>query len=194
MRRQTATADEDLVGPVRCFRIDPATLPVRYSAPIGKGARRVEAVIVLDREQAIVRRPSLGGVPLTFRLPVKTFEGVAVAMTPIGEDGDIEVMVELRHRDPALSVPLAVAEDPGEISADWQAWGRTLGLPLLIVGLDGTVEKPVDRIGPLLRHEPKPRRRHSFFAGRRPRFLTRRKTGLQGSIEILSAREIIARD
>jgi hypothetical protein len=41
---------------------------------------------------------------------------------------------------------------------------------------------------------PKPRRRHSFFADRRPRFLTRRKTGRAGTPDILTAREITAPD
>jgi hypothetical protein len=41
---------------------------------------------------------------------------------------------------------------------------------------------------------PQPRRRHSFFADRRPRFLVRRKNGRPGRLERLSAHEIIARD
>src|SRR5690606_5667020 len=98
-------------------------------AAIGTGARRVEAVIVLDRQEAILKRPSLAGTPATFRLPIKNFEGVAVRIVPIGHDGDIEVTVELMHRDPALSLPLIVADDPADVAADWQAWGRVLGLP-----------------------------------------------------------------
>jgi hypothetical protein len=98
------------------------------------------------------------------------------------------------HRDPALSLPLMIADDPADVAADWQAWGRTLGLPLLVVGQDGTVASPVEQIGAVIQQPPKPRRRHSFFADRRPRFLTRRKTGRPGALEILTAREIIARD
>jgi hypothetical protein len=169
-------------------------LPVRYSAGIGTGARRVAAVIVLDRQEAILKRLSPSGAPATFCLPIKSFDGVAVRIVPAGNDGDIEVTVELLHRDPALCVPLIVADDPGDVAADWQSWGRVLGLPLLLVLPDGSIEKPVDHIGAIRKLPSRPRRRHSFFASRRPRFLTRRKTGLKrGEIEILDAREIIAR-
>jgi hypothetical protein len=170
-------------------------LPARYSAGIGTGTRRVDAVIVLDRQEAILKRPSPSGAPATFRLPIKSFEGVAVRIAPVGNDGDIEVTVELRHRDPALSLPLIVADDPSDVAADWQSWGRVLGLPLLLVLPDGTVEKPVDHMGAIRKLPSRPRRRHSFFADRRPRFLARRKTGLKrGEIEIIARHEIIARD
>jgi hypothetical protein len=183
-------------GSSRAFRLDPFTLPVRYSATLGggAGARRAEATIFLDRDEAIVKRTSPAGVALTYRVPVKTFDGVAVRMTPVGQAGDIEVTVELMHRDPALSLPLMIADDPADVAADWQAWGRTLGMPLLVVGQDGTVAAPVEQIGAVTLQPAKQRRRHSFFAGRRPRFLTRRKPGRSVAIEILHAREITAWD
>jgi hypothetical protein len=181
-------------GSSRAFRLDPFTLPVRYAATLGGGARRTEATILLDRDQAVVQRLSPAGAPLTFRISVKTFDGVAVRMTPVGHDGAIEVTVELMHRDPALSLPLMIADDPADVAADWQAWGRTLGLPLLVVGQDGTVAAPIERLGGVTLQPPKPRRRHSFFADRRPRFLARRKTGRAGVAEILAGREITAPD
>jgi hypothetical protein len=183
-------------GSSRAFRLDPLTQPVRYSATLGGGAdaRRTEATIFLDRDEAIVKRLSSTGVTLTYRVPVKTFDGVAVRMTPVGQTGDIEVTVELKHRDPALSLPLMIADDPADVAADWQAWGRTLGVPLLVVGQDGTVAAPVEQIGAVTLQPAKPRRRHSFFADRRPRFLTRRKPGRSVTIEVLHAREITAWD
>jgi len=181
-------------GSSRAFRLDPFTLPVRYAATLGSGARRAEATILLDRDEAVVRRTSPAGAPLTFRISVKTFDGVAVRMMPVGHDGALEVTVELMHRDPALSLPLMIADDPADVAADWQAWGRTLRLPLLVIGQDGTVSAPVEQLGGVTLRPPKPRRRHSFFADRRPRFLTRRKTGRAGTPEIVTAREIIARD
>ena len=194
MRRQTAVAGGASAGSSRAFRLDPFTLPVRYAATLGGGARRTEATILLDRDQAVVQRLSPAGAPLTFRISVKTFDGVAVRMTPVGHDGALEVTVELMHRDPALSLPLMIADDPADVAADWQAWGRTLGLPLLVVGQDGTVAAPIERLGGVTLQPPKPRRRHSFFADRRPRFLTRRKTGRAGVPEILAGREITAPD
>jgi hypothetical protein len=109
-----------------------------------------------------------------------------------GQSGGLIVVVELMHRDPALSLPLVVADEPEDVAADWQAWGRALNLPLLVVTEDGTVKAPVDRIGALVVYESKPRRRYSFFADRRPRFLVRRKPGRAGPMERVTGREIIA--
>ena len=107
----------------------------------------------------------------------------------------MRAFVELLHRDPALTLPLVVADEPEDIAADWQAWGRALNLPLLVIGQDGSVSAAArpDRRRRRLRR-PKPRRRHSFFAGRRPRFLTRRKTGRGRPTERFEGREIIARN
>lgn len=194
MRHQTAVAGETSVGSGRSFRLDPRNLPVRYSTTLGSTATRAKATIILDHEQAIVQQLSPMGTPLTVRIPYKIFEGVAVRMKPIGQSGDIEVFVELMHRDPALSLPLMIAKDPAEVAADWHAWGQILGLPLLLVEQDGTIVMPADRTNPTILQAPKPRRRHSFFAKRRPRFLTRRKTGRADKLEFLDGHEIIARN
>jgi Family of unknown function (DUF6101) len=194
LSRQAAMAGGPSAGSSRTFRLDPFILPVRYSATLGRGVHAVEATILLDCEQAIVKRPSRVGAPMTFRLPLNSFDGVAVRMTALDNDGNIEVVVELMHRDPGLCLPLIIANEPEDVAADWQAWSRTLNLPLLVVGQDGTVTAPVDRIGGISFAPTKPRRRYSFFAARRPRFLTRRKTGRPSSIEVLAGREIIARD
>lgn len=181
-------------GSGRVFRLDPETLPLRYSAILGGDTRRVEATIFLDRENAVIRRPSPAGLPMTLRVPIRIFDGVAVRMTPVGCDGDIEVVVELRHSDPALCLPLAISDDPADVAADWQAWGQALGLQLLLVRQDGTIAATDADSGTVVAQSPKPRRRHSFFANRRPRFLTRRKPGYPGPFKRLAGREIIARD
>ena len=96
-----------------------------------------------------------------------------------------------------MSLPLVVVEDLGDgedVAADWQAWGRALGLPLLIVDGDGTVRAPLDQLGPLVVGQASSRRAPSALKGRRPRFLKRRKTGFYKEIETLYGREIIARD
>jgi Family of unknown function (DUF6101) len=175
-------------------RLDPAALPLRYTAKFDEGGRQREATIYLDRDQAIIKTRSSIGAPLTVCLPVTGFDGVAVRMSPIGEAGNIEVVVELRHRDQALSLPLVVADDPADIADDWQAWGKVLDLPLLIVDQEGNVIVAEGRASALALLPPQPRRRHAFFADRRPRFLARRKSGQQGRRERLSGQEIIARD
>lgn len=176
-------------GSSRVFRLDPFTLPVRHSGSSG-GAR--ETAFVLDRERAIVKRSMRTGQAVTVAIPVHAYDGVAVRMVPVGRAGQIRVIVELRHRDPALTLPLIIADEPEDVAADWQAWGRTLNLPLLLIEQDGTVKTPLGRLGAMTIARAKPRRRHSFFAGRRPRFLTRRKAGRAGPPECVAGREIIA--
>ncbi len=123
-------------GSSRAFRLDPSNLPLRYSAVLGGAA---QAAIMLDREHAIVRRQGRTGVPITLDLPLTSYEGVAVRMEPVDNAGAIRVFVELRHSDPGLTLPLIMADEPEEVAADWQAWGRALNLPLLVVGQDGSV-------------------------------------------------------
>lgn len=181
-------------GSSRWFRLDPTALPLRYIGRFDEGGRRREATVYLDCGQAIIRCHASIGAPLTVRLPVSAFEGVAVRMAPVGDAGEIEVMVELRHRDPALCLPLLVVDDPAEVADDWKAWGEILGLPLLLVDQEGSVIVVDGQSSTLATLPPRPRRRHSFFAERRPRFLTRRKRGLPGKPQRLSGHEIIARD
>jgi len=193
LRQQAVISDRASSGPGRFFRLDPFDFPIHTATVLGEGARQVHATLHLDRDEVVIRRPTPSGLPVTVRVPVSAYEGVAVRMVPIGHDGDIEVRVELRHNDPAISIPLIVAEDPEDVAADWQVWARVLGLPMLVIEQNGTATEVSDRMGALDLLPVKPRRRHSFFAGRRPRFLTRRKTGRGIVLERITAREIIAR-
>ena len=176
------------VGSGRAYRLDPHTLPARGFAPVGDEAG---AAFVIERERAIVRRASSGDA---VSVPVADYRGVAVRMESTGDDGEVRAFVELLHDDASLTLRLAVTDDPYEISADWQAWARALNLPLLVVGQDGSIGGPLAGMGGILAARPLPRRRHSFFADRRPRFLTRRKAGRAGEPARIAGREIIARD
>ncbi|BCP52525.1 hypothetical protein K32_11420 [Kaistia sp. 32K] len=178
------------------LRLDPFALPVRYEATLAGPASATTPAVYLDREQAIIKR-RLGGIPTTLSTPVSAFRGVAVRMSGDPETGAVRTIVELMHRDPAMSLPLVVVEDLGngeDVAADWQAWGRALGLPLLIVDGDGTVRAPLEQLGSLVVGDPKARRAPASITRRRPRFLKRRKTGFYNEVETLSGREIIARD
>ncbi|HMN86814.1 MAG TPA: DUF6101 family protein [Bauldia sp.] len=172
------------------FRLDPFALPVRHAAPIGGS----EPAFILDRDRAVVRRALPHSGPVTLAVPVSAYAGVAVRIVPEGDEGAIRVHVELLHDDPGLTLPLLVAEEPEEAAADWQAWGRALNLPLLVVEQDGTIRAPLSRLGQLTVGTPGPRRLRRFLSGRRPRFLRRRKIGRSGPITVVSGREIIARN
>ncbi len=193
MRRHAHTGDivageYAATGPV--WRLDPFALPVRYSAVLA--GRASEAAIILDRDHSIVSR-MVAGVEITSRIEIGSYDGVAVRFEVGPGDEEVRVVVELRHSDPTLTLPLAIAADPAEIAADWQAFARRLGLPMLLVRADGRVEEPVRRTGALTVADPKPRRRHAFFADRRPRFLVRRKVGMRRPADHIHGRELIAR-
>ncbi len=171
-------------GSGRAFRLDPFALPVRSAG---------QSPFTIERDRVVLVRHGRGGQPaVTVSVPVKSYSGVAVRMAATDTAGGLEVVVELLHEDPQLTLPLIVADEPEDIAADWQAWGHALNLPLLVIEQDGTVKAPLEQIGSLILGAPRPRRRHSFFAGRRPRFLARRKPGRFEAIEVISGREIIA--
>ncbi len=178
------------VGSSRHIRLDPYTLPARgFPAP----GEVTAGTFVLERDRALVSLPAAAGRARTVAVPLAAYRGVAVRMEAIGDNGDVRAFVELLHIDPTLTLRLAMSDTPEELAGDWQAWGRTLDLPLLIVGQDGSVSAPLLDRGVTIA-PPKPRRRYSYFAKRRPRFLTRRKTGRPELMERISGREIIARN
>ncbi len=174
------------------IRLDPFSLPARYTARLAGAQAADEASIYLDRKMAIVKR-RLSGLPLTVCMPVNAFRGVAVRSTSTNDGMDISVSVELLHNDPALSLPLVVTDSYEDVVADWQAWSRTLGLPLLLVEADGSLAEPVPRLG-RLRFDGVVTRRRSAMTGRRPRFMGRRKPGRSSDEpDRYGEREIIAR-
>lgn len=181
---------------IRDLRLDPKSLPVRFSAPVEGPSRRAIASVLLDRDRVVMKRP-LAGIDATVTCPLAAFRGVAVRMTVDPETDNIRTVVELMHRDPAMSIPLVSREDLGDaedIAADWQAWGQALGLPLLIVEGDGTVREALSKVGSVVVGDVKARRTVASLTKRRPRMLKRRKTGRNTEAVRLEGREIIARD
>jgi hypothetical protein len=168
-------------GSGRAYRLDPATLPARGSRLGGAAS----ATFVIDVEHAVVRHEGLG-----HEVPLAAYRGVAVRMDPIGSDGAVRGFVELLHADPELSVTLTISDDPAVVSNDWQAWGRALDLPLLVIGQDGSIGEPLRDVGGVQIAVAKPRRRHSYFAKRRPRFLVRRKPGHLDAVRVVIGDEI----
>jgi hypothetical protein len=178
-------------GLIPGYRIDPHTLPARNFPVSGVAG----PAFVLDRDRAVVRvTASAGAAMLT--VPVAAYRGVAVRMESTGGNGEVRAFIELLHAEPGLTLTLAVTDEPYDIEDDWRAWGAALKLPLLIVGQDGSVAAPLAGPYPSIAvASTKPRRRHSYFASRRPRFLARRKVGhLTPAPVQVEGREIIARD
>lgn len=204
MRRQATTTTFDRSEVFGRFsnavRLDPYSLPQRFRYDTGidprSGRPMGEAAVYLERTMAQVCRRLPSGIPMAMNLPMAAFEGVAVRIVTGDGEGHERVVVELLHRDPQLSLPLSVAADLAEIAADWQAWSRVLGLPMLLVEADGTWRPIEPRLGTIAVARPKPRRRRSVLGKRRPRFLTRRKVGVidEAAIVIHRGTELFGRD
>ena len=171
--------------PSHGYRLDPEILRAQ-STLRGSGARpftidlgRGTVVFADDRSRPV---------------PFGAYRGISIRMERLAEPGRTRVWMEVLHPDPDCTVALTVADDSDAVVADWQEWGRLLGLPLLVVAADGSVSAPLTTLGPLLVYPPKMRRRPLHFARRRPRFLVRRKVGHTLPVRRIAGRELIARD
>ncbi|HEX4040308.1 MAG TPA: DUF6101 family protein [Xanthobacteraceae bacterium] len=181
-------------------RLDPFSLPVRFTA-IDAAADGHQRVVDLHRERVVVRR-AVRGMRMALNMPVASFRGVAIRLcnengTPCGEAQPASVAVVLEHADPALSLSLFSSPQSDDIVAEWQSWGRVLGLPLLVAESDGTLREPFARMGGLRLQAPTWRRRRRTAIARRrpPRLLCRRPGAPQSAPSVhRDEREIVARD
>jgi hypothetical protein len=171
-------------GPSRVDRLGPQSFPAR---PI-VGRAGVEVTFDLERA-AVTFTTTTAPARL---VPLAAYRGVAVRMEPGREPGQVRVEVDLLHFDSDLTVRLAAANDPESIAADWQEWGRRLGMPLLVIAADGSVSAPLATLGGLVTSPAKARRRPAHFRTRRPRFLVRRRVGNPSQMRAVAGREIIA--
>lgn len=173
------------------LRLDPKRFPQQLTFSLR--GEETEASVTLDERGAVLRKilPS-SGLPLSIALPARAFKGVAARAIDHG-NGDVTVTLELHHDDPDLCIPLLVAHDLCDIAADWRGWAETYRIPMLMVEADGVAHPLEEHLGEVHTRPARPRRRHSYFADRRPRFLVRRTTGKFGIQMKIDGREIIAR-
>ncbi len=171
-------------GAGRKMRLDP--YQVSHQLEVGSTSFK------LNRNGAVVRKTMGCGLPLSMAVPAKAFKGIA-ARAVEDEKGELTVSLELLHHDPELCIPLLHAHDMDDISADWHSWSRLLRLPMLIVDLEGDASPTQQMLGNLMVEDPVERRKRITTLKRRPNFLRRRKPGVVGEIEKLTAAEIIAR-
>ncbi|MBB5538631.1 hypothetical protein JNB71_11535 [Rhizobium herbae] len=174
------------------LRLDPKRFPQQASYSLHGQSSNV--TISLDERGAVLRKvlPS-SGLPLSIALPARAFKGVAARAIDHG-DGEVTVTLELHHDDPDLCIPLLVAHDLSDIAADWRAWSEAYRTPMLMVEADGVARPLEEHLGEVRTREIKPRRRHSLFNDRRPRFLMRRSSRSLGVNMKIDGREIIARN
>jgi len=177
------------------LRLDPFSLPVRFEAADEAADQRTR-IVDLHRERVVLRR-SVRGIRMALNMPVASYRGVAIRLT--GESGNLptSIAVVLEHRDPALSLLLFASSERDDIVAEWQSWGRVLGLPLLVAEGDGSLREPFARLGSLRIEAPTwRRRRRTAIARRRPSRLLRRRPGKLPAVPLVhrDEREIIARN
>ena len=101
----------------------------------------------------------------------------AIALRFRCRDGEAEsfaIDVADAYGDTLLSLGAFSDED---VVAAWRRAGAASGLPLLIGRQDGSFTVVSPQIGRVQLGQIRIRRRHGLLNGRRPRFLTRRKTG-----------------
>lgn len=159
------------------------TLLVQRDWRADGGARRIR----VTRSDILISR-RFSGVDMMIAVPVPAYRGVALDVVE-GLDGAPCYRLSLAHRDNDLDVILTETDDSGDAAADWKFWAAWLGLPRLAVE-DGELA-PVDAAtGPLAGSQ---RRNNAAVRQRRPRFLTRRRTGDAGRMADVFAgeREIV---
>jgi hypothetical protein len=134
---------------------------------------------------------------MALNLPLTAFRGVAIRLIGKADEPPTAIAVVLEHGDPALSLPLFSSSASEDIVAEWQSWGRVLGLPLLVAEHDGSLREPFARLGAVRIEAPTwRRRRRSAIARRRPTIFLRRRAGVPPETPTLhrGEREIIARN
>ena len=176
----------------RNMRLDPFRLPqvVTYATRDDFG----DVTFTIDQRGAIVRRIlQMSGLPATVVLPANAFRGVA-ARALEDADGNVTVTLELLHIDPMLSVPLLVADNLEDVSADWRAWAEAYRLPMLLIEADGVARTLEESLGAAIKAlPPRERRKRRVASMRRSRFLARRKSGDLGLRLVINGEEIISR-
>lgn len=183
---------ERAVASNACFRLNPAERHHAYQTELVGSALVGQTAVQLD-EDVVVEGTLKCGLSTRLSIEVSAFRAVAARLS-ITEDDQLVAELVLLHRDPSLNLPMARSHDMEELAADWQMWAKRFNLPLILIEPDGAEQMISHRVGCVDVADPKPRRPHAMFAARRPRFLTRRKTGSIDTSNTLSGREIIARN
>ena len=115
-----------------------------------------------------------------------SWRGVALRLAnPLGDDDRFELALTAGD---GRSIVVASADEADAVAL-WRDFGRASGLPLLLETADGAVSEPFPQIGRVALGPVRIRRRHGLLNGRRPRFLTRRKTGRLAELPVVVSGE-----
>ena len=103
------------------------------------------------------------------------------------------VLLYLMHEEREKDILLYYATHEDEILAQWQFWSQKLALPKLMVGLDGFVDEPEDRLGKVLFRRAYDRVKKLGLYERRSTFSRVRDVGARKTARTVRGREIMAR-
>lgn len=86
-----------------------------------------------QREETVTVRTVLekSNVQVCIKVPVVSYRGVVIA-THVSNEGELNSYIELIHEDERLNYRLFSEKGNTHCVAEWQHWGKRLGLPLLI--------------------------------------------------------------
>lgn len=102
--------------------------------------------------------------------------GSQAGAVALRRDGEQLFAVVLLDREGRLLHRIGVLPEE-EVVAVWQALGLATGLPLVAQDEDGEILELCPQLGRVRLGRVRQQRRQVLLSGRRPRFLTRRKTG-----------------
>jgi hypothetical protein len=114
------------------------------------------------------------------QVPLSSYRGITLAL---GAQSVLTLLHEVEDFCVTLAVYDPLHDNDEDILSEGQRWAENLGCDLLLE--DGEDRKSM----PLAVTRPRPRRANSFFAARRPRFLTRRSTGATGAAHACMAQD-----
>jgi len=155
----------------------PACFPdvILYRGRAGDGA---DCLTTFDRKTVMLSRP-VAGLACKIRLSTRQYQ--AVALIARGERHTISLL----HPEKALSVELTAFDDLEAAEGYCDRLAAFLALPTVVMARGNATDEAASG-----RPTGSPRRKRR---ARRPRFLTRRKSGEPIDIRKLHGREIIAR-
>ena len=131
-------------------------------------------IVELSRDGVIVKR-IVSGVLMSIRVALSDFHGVTTRFVPGKNASPYELW--LTHRDPDLTLLLAVSDDRRAIEIERLEWTNFLCLPARGESSGDDESEAAHEPAPPHPSSPQPRARGFVTAARRPRFLARRKVG-----------------
>ncbi len=166
---EKARIERDAFWPAARLSVDPFRLPVRFELPGRTAFERVVGIrhaITLYPDHMVVWRnsPFVRHAPRV--VPMDEFSAV-VLDGGYTSRGEFRMAVRLESERHGLSVPVHVVDSTDELAAVWQAWGRSLRLPVRIRGGDGVLREPGHSMGGVALGPAMPRRPASDEARRR---------------------------